>query len=196
MLTTSKSVRPSSSVRPCTLSSAAVAIGDLNSAIQTSHPRGNGCSISSTRASTRAGIRASRRSGVKPWFPSTPSQTSGRTARTIRTRSASRAGSSPVSFSFRALACPNPRAPCAIRSGASALRVKVVIFEAGSPTPASIHTGQPARCASNSHRAQSTALRAPPGGISSRRASRSIPASIWLRAPSIAEIIVSAFSLK
>ncbi len=57
-------------------------------------------------------------------------------------------------------------------------------------------TGQPVRRASSSHRAQSTALRAPPGGISDARASRVIPASISLRTASIAAPMLWASSLK
>ena len=67
-------------------------------------------------------------------------------------------------------------------AGSSAPSVKVVSSGLGGVSPASSHTGVPARRASSSHSAQSSALRAPPGGSSRCSPARSMPASMRARA--------------
>ena len=103
---------------------------------------------------------------MKPWLASTPSQTSGRASRTAWTRSTS-SSISPVSLSLIARAC-------GIAAGAVGHHLGLVGAEREGGDqrlrlvrcPASCQAGRPACAASSSHKAQSSALRAPPGGIS------------------------------
>ena len=75
----------------------------------------------------------------------------------------------------RSRARPGPSPP-----DRSAPRVKVVSSGRGASSPASRQTGTPEPRLSSSQRAQSSALRAPPGGSRSRRSTRLAPASTVL----------------
>ena len=88
---------------------------------------------------------------------------------------ASRAMSSAVpSLIFNSGRCAFFAASARIRSGSSSDSVKAVSIGPGVGRPARSHTRLPARLAAQSHSAQSTALRAAPGGSAACRSRREI----------------------
>src|SRR3546814_2318360 len=72
-----------------------------------------------------------------------------------------------------------------MRAGVSRLTVSAVVSTCGGARRSSDQTDEPASCASRSHSAQSTALRAAPAGSSSASCAREAPLAIACRADSI-----------
>jgi hypothetical protein len=153
-----------------TLSSAAIGIGTCSR-----RDRARGRAPGAVRAA-RHSVRPKPDQRVeiaatKPWLPSTPSHTSGRAARIAAPALMSSSQIAGQLDLDRLGAGIVPR-PCAITSGVSAPRVKVVRSGGAGPDPPASRPVFRLRAASSSHIAQSTALRAPPGGMMKRSSSR------------------------